>query len=76
MLSAPDAVTLSDECVWTAIGPGFVEYPQLVQASMRVLAGYPLAEDIITLALPKLAAGEGVPAAQAQPLYLRNDITD
>ena len=62
---------------WAGAGNGFRAYPELaprlglarVNASAR-----PTASAIATLALPRLAAGAGVPAAEALPLYVRHRV--
>jgi tRNA threonylcarbamoyladenosine biosynthesis protein TsaB len=69
-----------------ACGNGFSAYPQdLAQALARAGAGtslavgahadiLPHARELARLGAAALAAGQGVPADQAQPLYLRNKV--
>ena len=61
-----------------ACGNGFAAYPDAfagkafaAQADTTIV---PHARDMASLAVAALAAGQGVPAAQAQPLYLRNKV--
>jgi tRNA threonylcarbamoyladenosine biosynthesis protein TsaB len=73
----PDDVALADAGLWHGGGDGFAAYPALaarlglvdVDASL-----FPDAEAIAELAWPHLAAGEGLPAADAQPLYVRHRV--
>jgi len=72
----PDDVTL-DAGVWHGAGDGFAAYPALA-AHLR-LAGadasiIPDAQSIAEWAWPHLAAGEGMQAADAQPLYVRHRV--
>lgn len=68
---------LDAQCEWSGAGGGFAAYPAL--ASTLGLAGAdpdigPTARAIAELALPRLAAGEGVAAADALPLYVRHRV--
>lgn len=72
----PDDVAL-DAGVWHGAGDGFAAYPELA-ARLR-LAGadasiIPDAQSIAEWAWPHLAAGEGMRAADAQPLYVRHRV--
>jgi tRNA threonylcarbamoyladenosine biosynthesis protein TsaB len=62
----------------TACGNGFAAYPDALAAlpgAASALADImPHARELAQLAAPAFEAGAGVPAAQAQPLYLRNKI--
>ena len=75
---APDAVRLPDDTdSWFGAGDGFAVYPQLA-ASLH-LHGHdarivPDARCVAELALPRVAAGEAVDAAQALPLYVRHRV--
>jgi tRNA threonylcarbamoyladenosine biosynthesis protein TsaB len=60
---------------WTGAGNGFAAYPDLATrlGLGRVHpAARPTATAIAMLALPRLAAGDGLPAAEALPLYVRH----
>ncbi len=60
------------------VGTGFRAYPQL-QARFSGLPVesdvLPHAREIAALAEPELRAGRGVPASQARPVYLRDQVT-
>ena len=77
-LSAPQDVAPLPADGLRACGNGFIEYA-------GAFAGKPFAQDAVTDIVPHarelallsgaaLAAGQGVPAAQAQPIYLRNKV--
>lgn len=75
----PTAVTLPDGGGWTGVGSGFAAYPALRERCLPVLASceptlFPTATAIGTLALPRLAGGEGVAARDAAPIYLRHKV--
>jgi len=68
---------LDGEGVWFGAGNGFAAYPALGPrlALPQVAADvHPTAQAIAELALPRLAAGEGVAAADALPLYVRHRV--
>ena len=73
----PDELQLPDPGPWHGAGDGFAAYPQLA-ARLRLAAVDPAivpdAQWIADLALPRFAAGEGLPADQAQPLYVRQRV--
>ncbi len=72
----PDDVVMP-EGEWFGAGGGFIAYPDLAQRlSLRAVdaALQPSALAIIELAVPRLAAGQGVEAAQALPLYVRHRV--
>lgn len=77
-LSAPqDVAPLAAEGL-QACGNGFSAYPEAF-AALPAAAGalsdiVPHAQELALLAAGALARGEGVPAAQAQPIYLRNKV--
>ncbi|WP_426106474.1 tRNA (adenosine(37)-N6)-threonylcarbamoyltransferase complex dimerization subunit type 1 TsaB [Massilia sp. TSP1-1-2] len=78
-LCAPAAVApLVTDGPLTACGNGFAAYPDAFQGRAYAAAALtdimPHARQLAELALDALAAGLAVPAAQAQPLYLRNKI--
>lgn len=62
---------------WRGAGNGFAAYPGLASQLMLVAVAadaHPTAQSIGELALPKLAAGEGVVAAEAAPVYVRERV--
>ena len=62
---------------WFGAGEGLAAYPELVgQLELRGLDATiaPTASAIVSLALPRLAAGLGVDAAHALPLYVRHRV--
>ncbi|OGA76901.1 MAG: tRNA (adenosine(37)-N6)-threonylcarbamoyltransferase complex dimerization subunit type 1 TsaB [Betaproteobacteria bacterium RIFCSPLOWO2_12_FULL_65_14] len=69
---SPDAVTpIGDD--WVGCGNGFAVYGNL--GLTRVLAEvHPSALAVAKLAAPRLAAGEGVDAALAAPIYVREKV--
>lgn len=73
----PDELQLYDPGPWHGAGEGFAAYPQLA-ARLRLAAVdatiVPDARWIADLALPRFVAGEGLPADQAQPLYVRQRV--
>lgn len=60
------------------LGSGFAAYPQLraaLGASGRLLDPlFPRATEILRLAAPEVAAGRALPAEQALPVYLRDEV--
>ncbi len=73
----PSAVASAARRPWRGAGNGFAAYPELARhlhvADVDVLV-HPTAQDVGVLALPRLAAGEGVSAAAALPLYVRHRV--
>jgi tRNA threonylcarbamoyladenosine biosynthesis protein TsaB len=63
--------------IWHGAGDGFAAYPGLAQrlslASVDPCA-VPWARAVGELALPRFIAGEGVPAAEAEPVYVRHRV--
>jgi len=58
---------------WVGVGNGFAVYGSM--GLSRVLPDvHPTAVAVAQLAAPRLAAGEGVDAAQAAPVYLRDKV--
>jgi tRNA threonylcarbamoyladenosine biosynthesis protein TsaB len=78
VLSGPGAVAPQAAAGLVACGNGFAAYPEafagqdFAQAALHDVM--PHARELALLAAPALAAGEAVPADQAQPLYLRNKV--
>jgi tRNA threonylcarbamoyladenosine biosynthesis protein TsaB len=77
-LSAPEAVLPLPAAALAACGNGFAAYPEAFAHqpfAVGALANIvPHARQLALLAAPALAGGQAVPAAQAQPLYLRNKV--
>jgi tRNA threonylcarbamoyladenosine biosynthesis protein TsaB len=74
---APAAIAPPPGMAWLGAGNGFAAYPDLGQR--LGLAGVdaearPTAQAVGALALPRLAAGEGVAPADALPLYVRHRV--
>ena len=73
----PDNVEPPTSKGWHGAGDGFAAYPQL-ESRLRLAACdasiIPEAQSIAEWAWPQLLAGEGIPAEQAQPLYVRHRI--
>jgi len=57
------------------LGTGFTAYPVLQQRVMQFRPALPSAVEVLTLALADHAAGRGVAADQALPVYLRDQVT-
>jgi tRNA threonylcarbamoyladenosine biosynthesis protein TsaB len=77
-LCAPQDVAPLPVAGLAACGNGFSSYPEAF-AGKAFAAGalddiLPHARELATLGAAALAVGRGVPAAQAQPLYLRNKV--
>lgn len=72
----PEDAALPDRD-WFAAGGGFAAYPELAgRLMLRALDASlePSATALIELAAPRLAAGQGVDAAHALPLYVRHRV--
>ena len=74
---APDTVPAIASPGWHGAGDGFLAHPAL--AERLELAGYdgaliPDARSVGECAWPQVVAGAGVPAEQAQPLYVRHRV--
>lgn len=66
-----------DAADWYGAGSGYVAYPELAHQLnlLRTAADIrPTAQAIGELALPRFADGEGVPAGEALPLYVRHRV--
>ena len=75
----PADVMPPDSGPWFGAGHGFAAYPAIAARLGKKLAGtaadlLPRAADIARIAAIDCAADRGVPAAQALPVYLRNQI--
>ena len=77
---APLAVPDADGDGWTGCGSGFAVYGPALQARLgHSLCAvrqdiFPHARDIAALAAPVFAAGRGLPAEQAAPIYIRDKV--
>jgi len=78
VLSAPEAVQPLAVDGLAACGNGFATYPQAFEGKDFAAVAHgdivPHARELALLAAPALAAGQALPAAEAQPLYLRNKV--
>jgi len=61
---------------WVGVGNGFEVYREELRSKVSVVRPtvHPTALSVAILAAPRLAAGEGVDAAQAAPVYLRDKV--
>jgi len=61
---------------WVGCGNGFEVYGEALKAKVSVMkpAIHPTAVAVAQLAAPRLAAGEGVDAALAAPVYVRDKV--
>lgn len=61
---------------WVGCGSGFAAFPELLKGSLLTVKPevHPTAMAVARLAVPRLAAGEGVDAALALPVYLRDKV--
>ncbi len=61
---------------WVGCGSGFAAYPGLLEGTLIATMPevHPTALSVATLAAPRLAAGEGVDASLALPVYLRDKV--
>lgn len=78
-LAGPDAVILPEKPGILAVGKALQVYPQLAAraeaAGCRLLPDrLPEAGAVAELALPRLRRGEGLDAAQAAPVYVRDKV--
>ena len=79
-LYKPEQVPALEGAGWTGIGSGWAAYSETLHAAYSgqveaVFAqAYPHALAIAELAVPMFAAGLGVPAAEAAPIYIRNKV--
>lgn len=79
-LYKPEAVPLADGLGWTGAGTGWGAYEETLRERFAARTrdilpqAHPLASSIAALAVPVFAAGQGVPAAQAAPIYIRNKV--
>lgn len=73
------APTFSDEMHWIGVGDGFTAYGEVLRQRKPDLVAvradlYPTAVAVARLAAPVLASGEGLTAADVQPVYVRDKV--
>ena len=77
-LCHPNAVPGFDGENWIGIGSGWDVYADILKAvypyAKTIANAFPLARHIAALAAPLFANGEGKPAHEAHPLYIRNKV--
>lgn len=79
-LHKPDAVPAVSGTGWVGAGSGWQAYPDILasvyggQLSATQPTLLPMASAILQLALPEFVAGRAKPAAEAQPIYIRNRV--
>lgn len=74
-VAAPAEVPVPDGDGWVGCGDGFASHGDCLPAFTRVRADvWPTAAAVVRLAAPRLARGEGVAAAQALPIYVRDKV--
>jgi tRNA threonylcarbamoyladenosine biosynthesis protein TsaB len=74
LVSRPEDVRAASATVF--VGTGFKAYPQLAPAGATDVhaQALPHAREIARLAVPELRAGRGVRAAEAAPVYIRDQV--
>ncbi|MCG8449805.1 MAG: tRNA (adenosine(37)-N6)-threonylcarbamoyltransferase complex dimerization subunit type 1 TsaB, partial [Pirellulales bacterium] len=78
---SPSTIRLPMEANWFGLGSGFRTYPEILQSEfgdhLRGFSDdvYPCSEHIVPLAIDMYDKGMSVEAAQAHPVYLRNQVT-
>jgi tRNA threonylcarbamoyladenosine biosynthesis protein TsaB len=78
-VAAPQDVLIPETAGWLACGNAVAAYPLMAQrlatAGLAVQADIlPLASALATVAAPRIARGEGIDAALAAPLYVRDKV--
>ena len=73
---APQAAPRPPGDGWIGCGNGFEVYGEILGRNVSFMRSevHPTAVAVAQLAAPRLAAGEGVDAAQAAPVYLRDKV--
>jgi tRNA threonylcarbamoyladenosine biosynthesis protein TsaB len=72
--SAPAAAPKPPGDGWVGCGNGFAAYPEFMDIKDVFPEIHPTAAAVARLAAPRLAAGEGLDAAAAAPLYVREKV--
>ncbi len=76
----PDAIPVPEQAGWTTLGSGFTAYADALNARLagkiahHITDRFPHAREILKLAAPQFDAGKGLPADQAELLYLRDKV--
>lgn len=76
----PHAIPLPPDNGWVGAGSGFAAYGPVLterlgtQLTSTQATCFPQAADILALALPRFAAGQGLPAHEATLVYLRDKV--
>lgn len=74
----PGLVTIPDSTAWSGVGNGFERYPALAGLSARLSSVHPdiwpRASAMIPLAQAWLMENKPLPAHQAQPVYIRDQV--
>jgi tRNA threonylcarbamoyladenosine biosynthesis protein TsaB len=74
-VAPPEMVALPAGEGWVGCGDGYASYAARLPSPPRVRADvFPTAAAVAELAAPRLARGEGVDAALAMPLYVRDKV--
>ena len=80
VVTAPGNAPVPPGQGWLGCGSGFAAYGEAISARLRPALGRidvsarPRAAALLRLAAPRFARGEGIDAAQATPLYVRDKI--
>lgn len=78
LIAAPDAIDAPPDDDWAAVGSGWAAYPGLAAAMPGVeildTGLLPLAGDLLANGAAALAAGQGLKAEDALPVYLREEV--
>lgn len=75
----PDQVPLPEAGSWIAAGNAMAAYPRLHERLAPIVSGFrdevlPSAGAVAALAAPRLTRGEGIDAAEAVPVYVRDKV--
>lgn len=79
---SPEKFTPESEQQWTGIGTGWGAYDELLRQNFAEnlgqvsIAHYPLASSVLKLAQIEADAGRLLPAEQAMPVYLRDNVAN
>lgn len=79
-LYKPEQVPVIEGAGWVGVGSGWATYAEQLgqqyagQISQTMPGQYPEARAMLTLAQPQFAAGLGLSAAEAAPIYIRNRV--